>query len=76
MKLSAFQLTAMICLGVSSATIAPAETILLRGATVHTVSGEIFSPGDVLIQDGKIAAVGKNLTVQDATIVDLEECLS
>jgi imidazolonepropionase-like amidohydrolase len=71
MKMSAFRLTAMICLGVSSATMAPAETILLRGATVHTVSGETFSPGDVLIQDGKIAAVGKNLTVPDGTILDL-----
>jgi imidazolonepropionase-like amidohydrolase len=48
-----------------------AETILLRGATVHTVSGETLSPGDVLIQDGKIAAVGKSLSAQDAEVIDL-----
>lgn len=48
-----------------------AESILLHGATVHTVSGETLSPGDVLIQDGKIAAVGKSLTAPDAKVIDL-----
>jgi imidazolonepropionase-like amidohydrolase len=38
---------------------------------VHTVSGETLSPGDVLIQDGKIAAVGKSLSAQDAEVIDL-----
>ena len=37
---------------------ARSQTLLLTGATVHTVSGETFSPGQVLIQNGKIAAVG------------------
>lgn len=36
-----------------------AETLLLSGATIHTVSGETLSPGEVLIEDGKIKAVGK-----------------
>ena len=71
MKLFFFHFTAAACLVLSSATIVPAETILLRGATVHTVSGETFSPGDVLIQDGKIAAVGRTLAAQNATVVDL-----
>src|SRR5436305_8242324 len=35
-----------------------AQNLLLSGATVHTVSGETFSPGQVLIQNGKITAVG------------------
>ena len=35
-----------------------AESLLLTGASVHTVSGETFSPGQVLIQNGKITAVG------------------
>lgn len=48
-----------------------AQTILLRGATVHTVSGETLSPGDVLIQDGKITAVGKSLSAPGAQVVNL-----
>ncbi len=36
---------------------ARAETLLLTGATVHTVSGATYAPGDVLIKDGKITGV-------------------
>jgi hypothetical protein len=43
-----------------------AEGLLLTGATVHTVSGETFAPGQVLIQDGKIAAVGKTVAAGGA----------
>jgi imidazolonepropionase-like amidohydrolase len=39
---------------------------------VHTVSGETFSPGQVLIQDGKIAAVGKTVPAQGARAVPLD----
>jgi imidazolonepropionase-like amidohydrolase len=38
-----------------------AETVLLRGATVHTVSGAPLVPGDVLVVDGRIAEVGASL---------------
>jgi imidazolonepropionase-like amidohydrolase len=38
-----------------------AETLLLTGATVHTVSGETLRPGQVLIENGKISAVGTNV---------------
>ena len=48
---------------------APAESLLLKNAVVHTVSGETQSPGDVLVRDGKIAAVGKSLTARDAGVV-------
>jgi imidazolonepropionase-like amidohydrolase len=48
-----------------------AETLLLTGATVHTVSGEVLSPGDVLVENGKIAGVGSNLNAAGATKVDL-----
>ena len=50
---------------------APAETFLLTGATVHTVSGETFSPGQVFVRDGKIAAVGKTVAADGATAIDL-----
>lgn len=38
-----------------------AETLLLRGATVHTVAQGTLAPGDVLVRDGKIAAVAARL---------------
>ena len=43
-----------------------AETLLLTGATVHTISGETLAPGQVLIRDGKIAAVGKTVPADGA----------
>src|SRR6185436_5384281 len=48
-----------------------AQSLLLSGATVHTVSGETLAPGKVLIKDGKIAAVGANLSADDAKTIDL-----
>ncbi|MBI1796970.1 MAG: amidohydrolase family protein [Candidatus Eisenbacteria bacterium] len=39
-----------------------AETIALTGATVHTVSGPTLDNATVVMTDGKIAAVGKNVT--------------
>jgi len=50
---------------------AEAETLLLTGATVHTVTGETLSPGQVLIRDGKIAAVGQSLSATEGTRLDL-----
>src|SRR5205823_950452 len=37
---------------------AQAESLLLTGANVHTISGETLSPGQVLVENGKISAVG------------------
>ena len=50
---------------------AGAEAIVLSGATVHTISGETLVPGQVLIRDGKIAAVGKTVSADGAKSVDL-----
>src|SRR5436305_3581028 len=50
---------------------ARAEAILIRNATVLTVTKGTVQNGNVLIQDGKIAAVGKNISgPTDATVVD------
>jgi len=38
-----------------------AESLLLTGATVHTISGATLSPGQVLVENGKISAVGTNV---------------
>jgi len=50
---------------------ASAETLLLSGATVHTVSGETITNGQVLIRDGRITAVGKSLSTADAKEISL-----
>ena len=39
-----------------------AETILLKGATVHPISGPLLEKGDVLIENGKLFIDGKELT--------------
>jgi imidazolonepropionase-like amidohydrolase len=49
---------------------ARAESILLHNATVHPVSGPALSPGDVLIENGKVSQVG-HLDVQADKVVDL-----
>jgi len=50
---------------------APAETLLLRGATVHTVTHGTLAPGDVLVSDGRIAAVGTRLEVAADHFINL-----
>jgi Amidohydrolase family len=64
------KLVALVLL--SCATLANAQTVLIRGATVHTVGEQgVLNNADVLIRDGKIAAVGSNLSAPaDATTVD------
>jgi imidazolonepropionase-like amidohydrolase len=47
------------------------EPTLLRGATVLTGSGEKLEKTDVMMQDGKIVAVGPNLDAGDAIVVDV-----
>lgn len=50
----------------------PGKPVLLRGATVHTVSGADLAVTDVLLRDGKIAALGPQLAAPaDATVVDV-----
>lgn len=49
-----------------------AEKILLRDATIHTVSGETLSPGEVLIDGDKILEVGANISSEGAKIVSLK----
>ncbi|KAF0245995.1 MAG: hypothetical protein FD180_1138 [Planctomycetota bacterium] len=49
-----------------------AEDMLLKGATVHTVSGETLATGDVLVKNGKIVSVGASLDAGGASVVDLK----
>jgi imidazolonepropionase-like amidohydrolase len=66
----------VLLLALSSAlcaqTPAPASAYLLRGGTIHTISGPVIENGSILIRDGKIVGVGKNLTAPEGvTIVDV-----
>ena len=65
MKLVAAAVALALCGAVS------AETVLIRGARVHTVDAAgTLEASDVLVRDGKIAQIGKDLVVADARIVE------
>ncbi len=64
------KMVALALLSIASNVVA-ADSLLLSNAIVHTISGETFSPGQVLIRDGKIEAVGKTASGDRAKIVDL-----
>jgi imidazolonepropionase-like amidohydrolase len=52
---------------------APADdnSFLLKGATVHTMSGAPIENGSVLVRNGKIIGVGKNLSApKDIKVID------
>ncbi|MBA3848906.1 MAG: hypothetical protein C0502_02795 [Opitutus sp.] len=50
----------------------PASPVLLRGGTVHTVSGAVLGKTDLLMADGKIAAIGPKLAApKGAEVVDV-----
>ena len=52
---------------------AAATPVLLTGLTVHSVTSGISTDTDVLIADGKIKAIGKDLTApEDATVMALD----
>ena len=49
-----------------------AASVLLTGATIHTVPGANLANGSLLIRDGKIAAIGVRLTEPADKTVDLK----
>jgi imidazolonepropionase-like amidohydrolase len=63
--------TGLTLAGLGAYSAVKAETLLLTGATVHTVTGETIPAGQVLITDGKISAVGKTVSANGARPVDL-----
>jgi imidazolonepropionase-like amidohydrolase len=49
----------------------PSQPVVIRNATILTAAGPEISRGSILLQDGKIAAVGSNVTAPaDAVVVD------
>jgi imidazolonepropionase-like amidohydrolase len=48
------------------------DATLLRGGDLHTVSGGVLPATDLLIENGRIAAIGENLAAPEgATVVDV-----
>jgi imidazolonepropionase-like amidohydrolase len=61
----------LCCFLASAAAWSSAETVLIRNATVLTVTKGTIENGSVLIENGKIAAIGKDVSAPaDATVVD------
>ena len=49
----------------------PSEDTLFKGATILTGTGEQLDETDVLVKDGKIARVGKDLRARGAKVIEL-----
>jgi 5-methylthioadenosine/S-adenosylhomocysteine deaminase len=51
-----------------------ADRLLIRGGTVLSLDAELgdLTPGEVLVEDGRIADVGQSLEVGDADVIDVE----
>jgi imidazolonepropionase-like amidohydrolase len=49
----------------------PSRTTVIANATILTAAGPAIEPGSILLQDGKIAAVGPNVNAPaDAVVID------
>ena len=49
----------------------PSENLLLTNATILTGTGERLNQADILFIDGKVSAIGQNLSMPQARVVDV-----
>ena len=63
---------ALVCAALLTGTTTHAETVLLTGATVHTVSGPTLTNAQVLIKDGRIEAVERTTRTRANKTVKLD----
>jgi imidazolonepropionase-like amidohydrolase len=64
--------TTLLCLAFSAAVPVRSESLLLAGATVHTVSGLVLTNTQVLIKDGKIEAIDNSINTRADRTVKLD----
>ena len=69
-KIIGFAVVGAICFSNNSAT--RADSTLIKAKHVVTMAGDTFSPGVVLVTDGKIAAVGTSADTGDARVVEVD----
>ena len=70
-KLFAALPLAFACVLSAAPAVAADDTFMLRGATLHTMSGADIENGSVIVRNGKIIGVGKNLAVpKDVKVID------
>jgi hypothetical protein len=63
----------LLSLSLSLPVPAPAQDLLIRNATVHTVTERGTLEGtDVLVRNGRIASVGRGLAAAGATVIDAQ----
>ena len=63
--------SAALALGLWLAPAAGAQSVLIRGARIVTVSGPVIAEGSVLVRDGRIAQVGGSVSAPaDAQVID------
>ena len=73
MKTKAFFLCLAACAAHAHATarVAAAQTVAITNARIHTIAGPVVERGTIVITNGKIAAVGANVTVPSgARVID------
>ncbi|MGH7506315.1 MAG: amidohydrolase family protein [Longimicrobiales bacterium] len=69
--LAALMLTMVAAPAAAQPRVGEVGTFLIRGGTVITVAGQQIENASVLLQDGRIAGVGTNVTAPaDATVID------
>lgn len=61
----------LAAVGVFTALPCDAGSILLKGGTIHTVTGPVLTNGSVLIQDNRIVAVGLEIREKADTTMEL-----
>ncbi len=60
-----------ILLSIAGAPVATGESVLFGGARIHTISGDVLDGASILVEDGRIKAVGKEIPAGTATLVDV-----
>jgi imidazolonepropionase-like amidohydrolase len=70
--MKSIQTAVLMALGsVAVAGAAENDTFMLKGATVHTMAGAAIENGSVIVRNGKIIGVGKNLAApKDVRVID------